>query len=500
LLSVAGNLVPADTSHASPLALHYDHLGRLVQDEPTSLVDGVANQTVNNVYNADGTRLVRQTLAVTDEVPALDDTTLYLGDGTEVHNNDLSANVTIRNYTTAAGTPVAQASDTSSSAPSWTQVFADGQDTVRLSSVHNPGATSTSTTRPVYEPYGLQTKNVALGNPADHGYLDKTLDPTGDIRLDQRDYTPELNQLTTPDPIFTPGDPLSANPYTYARNNPMTFSDPSGLAYDPNQSHPGCAVTVQACDPGSRYQGVAGDNDDQPKPPPEGYPVLGLGSEITPPNELGQRFLIETAPGGGEGDCATDGCLHDRMESGDCVADQICQQQWFWYMSHGSLSIQTKILYAPEMAELALGFVGPEVEGASAAGGLFKKLAAKLGGRTAANGGADLISVAVNDPAAKALATRLGGRASVRFAGDATGREFDTVSDLYVAQTKPANFQLGSAFRNQAKATFEAALNTGRTPYFHFEGEPGPGVVSKLLEYGNRYGIDPVIDTIPFGG
>jgi hypothetical protein len=120
--------------------------------------------------------------------------------------------------------------------------------------------------------------------------------------------------------------------------------------------------------------------------------------------------------------------------------------------------------------------------------------------RVAAEAGADLIPVAVNDPAAKALAERLGGQASVRFAGDATGREFDAVSELYVAQTKPAGFQLGSAFRNQAKATFEAALNTGRTPYFHFEGEPGAGVINKLLEYGNRYGIDPVIDTVPFGG
>jgi hypothetical protein len=119
---------------------------------------------------------------------------------------------------------------------------------------------------------------------------------------------------------------------------------------------------------------------------------------------------------------------------------------------------------------------------------------------SAAKGGAELISVAANDAAAKALAARLGGRASVRFADDAIGREFDAVSALYVAQTKPAGFTLGSQFRNQAKATFEAALNTGRTPYFHFEGPPGPGVISKLQEYGNRYGVHPVIDTVPLGG
>ncbi|MYT39183.1 hypothetical protein GTY66_24580 [Streptomyces sp. SID8356] len=37
----------------------------------------------------------------------------------------------------------------------------------------------------------------------------------------------------------------------------------------------------------------------------------------------------------------------------------------------------------------------------------------------------------------------------------------------------------------------------GRTPYFHFDGEPGPGVVNKLKEHGRRYGIEPVIDTTP---
>jgi hypothetical protein len=60
--------------------------------------------------------------------------------------------------------------------------------------------------------------------------------------------------------------------------------------------------------------------------------------------------------------------------------------------------------------------------------------------------------------------------------------------------------QLGSAFRNQAKATFEMALQTGRTPCFQFSGEPGAGVLDKLAEYAERYGPEPVIDTEQFGG
>jgi hypothetical protein len=110
-----------------------------------------------------------------------------------------------------------------------------------------------------------------------------------------------------------------------------------------------------------------------------------------------------------------------------------------------------------------------------------------------------LIDVAVDDPAASALAERLNGWPSVRFDWDATEREFDAVSDLFVAQSKPADFQIGSTFRNQAKATFEAALKTGRTPYFHFEGPPRPQVIEKLAEYESRYGIKSVVDTKPLG-
>ncbi|MFF5435847.1 restriction endonuclease fold toxin, partial [Streptomyces griseofuscus] len=114
------------------------------------------------------------------------------------------------------------------------------------------------------------------------------------------------------------------------------------------------------------------------------------------------------------------------------------------------------------------------------------------------NGGlGELIKVNKPDPAADALAERLGGESRVKFEHDPKGREIDAISDDYVAQSKPGGMQMGSALRNQAKATFEYAIQSGRTPYFHFDGEPGPGVIAKLQEYGRRYGIEPVIDTKP---
>lgn len=108
------------------------------------------------------------------------------------------------------------------------------------------------------------------------------------------------------------------------------------------------------------------------------------------------------------------------------------------------------------------------------------------------NGGlGELVRVNAKDRAAGALAERIRGEASVRF---------DAVSAEDVAQAKPANFTLNKAFRDQAKATFEVAAQSGRTPYFQFDGPPGPGVLRTLGRYADRYGIEPVIDLTPLRG
>jgi Restriction endonuclease fold toxin 3 len=115
------------------------------------------------------------------------------------------------------------------------------------------------------------------------------------------------------------------------------------------------------------------------------------------------------------------------------------------------------------------------------------------------NGGlGELVSVNAKDRAADLLADRIGGKASVRFA-NGPSNEFDAVSHDYVAQAKPANFTLNQAFRDQAKVTFEVAVQSDRTPYFQFDGAPGPGVLRALSRYAERYGIEPVIDLTSLG-
>jgi RHS repeat-associated protein len=70
--------------------------------------------------------------------------------------------------------------------------------------------------------------------PAATGWLGRPQHPTaqaatGLTRLGARDHDPTLGTFTTPDPITAFGDPGSLDPYTYARWNPITSSDPSGL-------------------------------------------------------------------------------------------------------------------------------------------------------------------------------------------------------------------------------------------------------------------------------
>ena len=109
-----------------------------------------------------------------------------------------------------------------------------------------------------------------------------------------------------------------------------------------------------------------------------------------------------------------------------------------------------------------------------------------------------MVKVNKLDPHADALSKKIGGQSRVKFSNDKNNREFDVVSDEYIGQAKPSSITAGSAFRKQAKATFEAAQQTGRKVYYHFEGgEPSSAIVSKINEYSKRYKVKVIIDTKP---
>ncbi len=109
-----------------------------------------------------------------------------------------------------------------------------------------------------------------------------------------------------------------------------------------------------------------------------------------------------------------------------------------------------------------------------------------------------LKQAAKEDAGADLLAEKLGGQSRMIFNNDPKGREFDVISDEYIGQTKTSMNSLSSQFREQAKATIEAALETDRKAYFHFETAPADKVIRQLREYEKRYNVETIIDVSPF--
>ena len=97
-------------------------------------------------------------------------------------------------------------------------------------------ADAQAATRTSYTPYGQLrgADNLAL----DRGWLGQVedrADPatgtgTGLTYLNARYYDPALARFITPDPLMNPADPATLDPYRYADNNPVVFTDATGLA------------------------------------------------------------------------------------------------------------------------------------------------------------------------------------------------------------------------------------------------------------------------------
>ena len=111
----------------------------------------------------------------------------------------------------------------------------------------------------------------------------------------------------------------------------------------------------------------------------------------------------------------------------------------------------------------------------------------------------DLVKVPKHDPQAEKLLSQriINGQTSMKFSNDKFGKEFDIINEKFIIETKPALRSIKSSFRKQAKRAFEAAQQTGRKVYFHFEGEPAAEIINKLNKYQTRYGIEMIIDTKP---
>ncbi|MGC0423537.1 RHS repeat-associated core domain-containing protein [Embleya sp. AB8] len=166
------------------------------------------------VYGADGERLLRRTPK---------GTTLFLGE-TEVTlapNGTLSAR---RSYTQAGVPTVVRNSGTPNRLSA---VLADHHGTGLTSVDLAPGM---AVQRRRTTPFGETRGPAPVNWPTTKGFVDGDVDDTtGLVHLGAREYDPTTGRFISVDPVIDTGNPLQIHPYLYGYNNPLTFSDPSGL-------------------------------------------------------------------------------------------------------------------------------------------------------------------------------------------------------------------------------------------------------------------------------
>ena len=92
--------------------------------------------------------------------------------------------------------------------------------------------------------------NAFLGKPQDTN--------TGLDILGARDYDPTTGRFISIDPVLNLNSPQALNGYTYATDNPITSSDPTGLDSTPNY----CAVNITYC-LNQTYQQMGGQYNSQ---------------------------------------------------------------------------------------------------------------------------------------------------------------------------------------------------------------------------------------------
>ncbi|WP_409183710.1 RHS repeat-associated core domain-containing protein [Amycolatopsis sp. VS8301801F10] len=192
---------PNGSSHS---AYTYDPSGRTLTQGPAG-----AGQTFT--YDADGNLLL--TKGPTGTTLKLNDLELFRGTGT-------STTVGTRFYT-FNGAPIAERDANAGLTWSMTDTQNTAYATVK--------ADTLAVTQRWQDPYGVPRGPAPSLWPDKHGYLGGYRNTTGLTHLGAREYDPALGRFTTVDPVLKTDDPQQMNGYSYANDNPIGLTDPSGL-------------------------------------------------------------------------------------------------------------------------------------------------------------------------------------------------------------------------------------------------------------------------------
>ncbi|GGY12921.1 hypothetical protein GCM10010326_00040 [Streptomyces xanthochromogenes] len=176
-----------------------------------TLADGT--NTSSYLYDTDGQRLIRRDST---------GTTLYLPGGNELHA-DQSGSVSGTRYYSAAGQTTAMRTG-----GKLTYLLDDHQGTVNTQISADAAQSVTRRKSTIFgAPRGDQPTNWT----GDKGFVGGTKDAdSGLTHLGAREYDPAIGRFISVDPLLETDKPQSLTGYTYAENNPVTLSDPTGMA------------------------------------------------------------------------------------------------------------------------------------------------------------------------------------------------------------------------------------------------------------------------------
>ncbi|WP_435191946.1 RHS repeat-associated core domain-containing protein [Streptomyces sp. bgisy126] len=180
-----------------------------IEGKLASLTEGA--KSTDYLYDATGELLIRSSAS---------ETVLYLPGGQELHYNPVTKAFSAQRYYGAGSGKALR----TNSGLSW--IVDDHHGTASMS----VDATTQAVTRRYSKPFGESRGTAPAAWPDDKGFLGKPKDQqTGLTHIGAREYDPSIGRFLSVDPILSPDTHESINGYAYARNAPVSFSDPTGL-------------------------------------------------------------------------------------------------------------------------------------------------------------------------------------------------------------------------------------------------------------------------------